>query len=333
MNIIITLSVCLLLSFISTLVAKKLKISAVVGLIIAGIIIGSPIAESVVLEPNTEFILELGNVGLGVLMFIAGMEISWSMLYKERRDSVYLASFAFLIPLLLGFLVFSFLGFSLPTALITGICISITAEATKARVLLELKKLKTKVGSLMMGAGIIDDVLGMVLFALISFLLIRTIVTKELIILLGAILSFFAGITVHKIIGRETRKIKYLEKILLNFVVPFFFIATGMYFDLQSLAFNSWLLIIIIITATAGKIFGSILTKPFTKLRTEQLYLVGWGMNSRGAVGLAIAFIAFKSGLLDINIYSSLIVTALVTTLIFPFFVRRMVRKKPDIME
>lgn len=333
MNIIITLVICLLISFLLTLLAKRLQISTVIGLIIAGLILGSPVLENIILKPHTEFVLTLGNAGLIVLMFLAGLEVSWSMLYKQRRNSIYLASFAFIIPLLLGFLVFLFLGFSMITALTIGICMSITAEATKARILLELRNLKTKIGSLMMGAGIVDDVLGMVLFALLSIMLVHSIAIKELLILFTAILSFFVGIVVHRFIGREIRKIRYLEKILLVLVVPFFFIAMGIHFSLQSISLSPWLLVIVIIVAIVGKMFGSISTKPFTKLKLKQLYLVGWGMNSRGAVELAIAFTAFKVGLLDIHIYSSLVIMALVTTLIFPFFVRRIVRKEPNLME
>ena len=332
MNIIITLIICISASFLITLLAKKLKISVVIGLIIVGLIIGSPILKGIILEPNTEFILILGNVGLITLMFLAGLEVSWRGLYKERKNSLYLAFFAFIIPFSLGFFIFLFLGFPLLTALTIGICMSITAEATKARVLLELKKLKTKIGSLMMGAGIIDDILGIFLFLLISFLFIHTIITKEIIILLSAIISFFIGVVVHKFIGRETKKIHYLEKFLLIFIVPFFFIAMGLYFALQSITLNPWILIIVIIVAISGKILGSLFSKPLTKLKLKQLYLVGWGMNSRGAVELAIAFTAFKVGLLDNNTYSSLIIMALVTTLIFPFFIRRMIQKNPGIM-
>jgi len=332
MNIIITLMICLLASFFFTLLARKLRVSVVVGLIASGIVMGSPLLEEIFLEPNTEFIIMLGDVGLIILMFLAGLEISWRKFCREEKKAATISVFAFIAPIVLGFAVFYFTGFSFETALTIGICMSITAEATNAEVLMELKKLKTKIGSLMMGAGIIDDVMGMSLFVLISFSLAHTIATRELIILFGAILFFFIGIFVHKFVGREMKKIRYLEKILLVFVVPFFFISMGIHFSLQSITLNSWLLVTIIIIAIIGKISGSLFTKPFTKLKLKQLYLVGWGMNSRGAVELAIAFTAFKVGLLDVDVYSSLVVMALVTTLIFPFFVRRMVRKEPRIM-
>jgi len=55
-------------------------------------------------------------------------------------------------------------------------------------------------------------------------------------------------------------------------------------------------------------------------------------MNSRGAVELALLFIAFNLRILDTDIYSSLVIIALVTTLLFPFVVRSMIRKEPRIM-
>ena len=333
MNLLVTLAACLLISFFISLAARKLKISTVVGLILAGILLGSPFLRNAILEPNTEFIVELGDVGLLALMFLAGLEISWSMLVKEKRDSIYLAFSAFLLPLLLGFFVFYFLGFSWLTALTVGICMSITAEPTTARVLLELGKLKTRIGSLLIGIGIIDDVLGITALSVVAVLAAGFLLTKEVLMLAGAILAFFLGIAAHKLVGREKRKIRYLEKILLTFVVPFFFIAMGLYFSLQSLVLNVSLAVLIVTIATCGKIFGSLVTKPFIKLKLKQLHLVGWGMNSRGAIELVLAFTAFKLGLVDQILFSGLMLMALLTTLTFPFVLRALVRRDPAIMD
>jgi len=333
MYILLTLIICLVISYLCILLAKKLNLSIVIGLIIAGIVISYPKLKNIIIEPNTNFILILGDIGLIFLMFLAGMEISWSMLYKEKKDSTFIAFFAAITPFLLGFFIFMMLGFPLQTSLTIGICMSITAEATKARVLIELKKLKTKIGSLMMGAGIIDDLIGMGLFIFIGLWFTKTLAVKELIILFGTIFSFFIGILIHKYMGREKYGIAYIEKSLLFFIVPFFFISMGLHFNFQSLILNPLILLLIIIIAIIGKILGVLLTKPFIKLDLKQLYLIGWGMNSRGAVELAIAFIGFKIGLLDIHIYSSLIIMALVTTLLFPIFFRNMVKKYPNIMD
>ena len=147
MMLIIILIICLIVSFLFTFLAKKLNSSVVVGLIVGGIILGSPLIKSIIIEPNTDFILKLGDFGFFTLMFLAGMEISWCLLYEERKEAAAVAFFAAFIPLLLGISISLALGFSLFTSLAIGISMAITAEATKARVLLELNKLKEYIDS------------------------------------------------------------------------------------------------------------------------------------------------------------------------------------------
>lgn len=333
MNLVVTLAICILASFLFTSLAKRLRISTVVGLIIAGIVIGSPWLEDIILGPNKGAVLALGDMALIILMFLAGLEVSWDMLYEEKKNALYVAAFVAIVPFLSGFVVFFALGYSLATSLVVGVSMSITAEATTARVLMELGKLKTRLGSLIMGAGIIDDVMGLILFSLIGYWVKKGQWTKEGMLLAGAIAAFFAGILVHRFIGREADRIPQLEKALLRFIVPFFFIGMGIHFDPRSLIQDPWLLVIILITAIAGKMFGTLITKPFTGLSLKQLYLVGWGMNSRGAIEIALALIAFRAGFLPVELYSGLVVMAVVTTLMFPFFIRAMVKRDPDIMD
>ena len=332
MHIIITLMICIVISFLFTKFAKKLKLSAVIGLIIAGIVMGSPLL-ALFIEPNTGVILDLGSLGLIFLMFLAGMEVSFDMLKKEEKDSLIVGSLATIVPFLMGFVAFLFLGFSFFTSLTVGICMSITAEATTSLVLLELNKLKTRIGSLMLESGIIDDILGISLFVLVVYLFTGNFTTGEVITLVLSVAGFGIGIIVNKFLGREHEKINYLENFLMIFVIPFFFISLGVYFSLKSLTLNPLLLIIIVVIAMTGKIAGVMLAGPLIKLPLNKLYLVGWGMNSRGAVGLAVAFIALKIGLLGSTLYSGLVFMTLITTLIFPFIIRRMVEKYPDIME
>ncbi|MBN1896394.1 MAG: cation:proton antiporter [Candidatus Aenigmarchaeota archaeon] len=319
--------------FFMTHIFRKMKISTVIGMIISGLIIASAPFRDVYLIPNYAVIETLGDIGLLGIMFIAGLEVSWSMLYSEKKDAAIIAVLASFTPFFLGFVVFFFAGFPIETSLFVGVCMSITAEATKARVLMEMRKLKTKIGSLMMGAGIIDDIIGMSLFFIIGYFFHTSLPSKEVLLLAGVILSFFFGVFVHREIGRHENMIPEFEKIITYIFVPFFFISMGMRFSFESLILNPFLIIMTISVAIVGKMTGSLLTKPFTKLKTIQLYLVGWGMNSRGAVELALAYIALRSGLLDVGVYSSLIIMAMATTMIFPFIFTRTVKKNPTIMD
>ena len=107
----ITLIICVSASLLFTYIAKKLNISVVVGLIVSGIILGSPLAKNVLFKSHMEIITKLGDLGFFLLMFLAGMEISWCLLYEERKEAATVAFFAALTPFVLGFSILHVLGY------------------------------------------------------------------------------------------------------------------------------------------------------------------------------------------------------------------------------
>lgn len=331
MDIAITYAIIIIISILAVYIAKKVKIPSVVSLIFVGIFFGVQSIRSIVIGPNEGFVLALGDIALISLMFLTGIESSWNTIYKEKTDAAYIAFFSALVPFLMGFIIIKVMGFSTYIAFIVGVCMSISAEATKAQLLIDLNKLKTKVGSAMIGAGILDDALGFAAFAAVTYTL-SEVATADYIIMGGAILAFFVGVVTHNFLGKNHIVIKSLESILMILVVPFFFISMGLHFELHTIYTSPLLLIVIIFLAIVGKLFGALLTKKLTKFSYQQLYLIGWGMNSRGAIELALALIAFKANLIPVEIYSVLVIMALVTTLIFPFIVTHLIKKHPKIM-
>ncbi|MEA3450243.1 MAG: cation:proton antiporter [Patescibacteria group bacterium] len=333
MNIILSFIIIIIVSFIFSKIARRFHLSEVIGLILAGIVLTVPGFRHLIIGGHEILMENLAIVGLGTLMFLAGFEVSGNLLFKEEKDAITVTIFTLFTSLILATLVFLSLGYSLAASLIMGVCFGITAEGTKARALIQLNKLKTKIGALLMGVGIINDMIGVFLLFLISYIFTSSFEIKEILILLLVLISFFAGIFVHYHLNRFSRSVKRLEKFLLYILVPFFFVNMGAKFDFGVLALDWHIVLIVIITATAGQILGVYLTKPITKLSGKQLFLVGWGMNSKGAVELAIAYIALTIGLLPAVLYSSLVVTALVSTMLFQVIFFYMVKKYPRIMK
>jgi len=331
MHILLTLVSILIISGIFTYIAPKLKIPREVALIISGLLIGNTLLKDIIIKNHETTLSTLSMVALISLMFLAGIESSWKLLFKEKKDSLIIAVFSAIIPFIFGTAILYVFGYPAMTALITGVCLTITAEATKARTLLELKKIKTKVGSTMMSAGFIDDLLGIITFTLILIFL-KSVYTREGLILIATIMFFFIGLTTKKLLGRDNKILIKLEKILLLFLIPFFFVSMGIHFELNSLILNPLIVVLIIVVATISKLIATLLTKPFTTFSYEQLNLIGWAMNSRGAIELALALIAFKASLIPIEIYSSLVLMTLITTLTFPFIITRIIKKQPKIM-
>jgi len=327
LSLILLIFICALFVFI----AKKIKIPAVVALILAGFFVSLPYFRNILIGSNSDFIFTLGDVGLISLMFLAGLEVSWKELYKEKKDAFYIAIITSVVSFIIGFLAFFLLGFSLIVSLVIGIAMSVTAEATRAKVLLDLKVLKTRVGSALMGVGIIDDLFGLGLF-LILVLILKTSFLRNDLMIVGAIVAFFIGIITSHFFARNHSLIDRLEKALVWIVIPFFFISIGLNFDFSLFVLNPLLLIGMLVLGFSVKFIGVFASRRFVSFSKKQLLLISWAMNSRGAIELALALIAFKALLIPKDIYSSIIVMALVTTAVFPFIITHMIKKDKRIM-
>ncbi len=329
MDLIITLLLCVIVTNLVAYLLKKICVPHVISLILSGLFFGLPIIRELLLDPNTNVLIVLGDLGILSSMFLAGLHSSKDLLYSERRDSLIISLFAILTPFLLSFSLFYALGFSINTCLIIAVCMSITAEATNTEVLLYLRKVKTKIGSIILEAGILDDIFGLLTFLVVT-IIYHEATTRDLILLIGLMVAFFVGLVFQRIYdSKVTMVMKYTS---LYALVPFFFVSMGLHFDFFSLKFNPLLLVFIVTLAIVGKLGGTLLATKFTDLKTSQLYLIGWALNSRGAIELVLALIAFRNNFISAEIYSSLIFMSLLSTLFFPAVINFMIEKQPRIM-
>src|SRR6059058_1040172 len=115
-NPVIIFSIVLFIILFAPILFNKIKVPHIIGLILAGIIIG-PYGLNLLLRDSS--IVLFGTVGLLYIMFTAGLEIDMEEFRKNRFSSLVFGLFTFLIPMLLGsFTVYHFLHFSWPTSLL-----------------------------------------------------------------------------------------------------------------------------------------------------------------------------------------------------------------------
>ena len=320
----------IVVSYLFSYILKRMKVPQVVSLIILGVIFGSTTFGHFYLDESKHIIEIIGSIGIFSLMFLAGLESSYKTLLKEEHDALEIALYGSIFTLVFTVIIFIALGFSLLESFVIGLCLSITAEGTKARVLMEFGKMKTKVAAAMLGAGIIDDILGLLLFSGVLFF-VGSVDFKEHLMLVGILASFGLGLAAQHFF-KEHHLIKKTEITLTYFIIPFFFINMGLNFNLVELITDPTLFLIMLVVGTSGKIIGTLLAKSHTTFSYKQLHLIGWGMNSRGAIEIALALIALGAGIINESIFSALVLTALVPTLIFPFILEYLIKKNPGIM-
>ncbi len=117
-NPVIIFSVVLFMILFAPLLFNKIKVPHIIGLILAGMIIG-PYGFNLLSRDSS--IVLFGTVGLLYIMFLAGLEIDIEEFKKNSLKSFLLGIYAFIIPITLGFLVsYYFLGYPLLTSILLG---------------------------------------------------------------------------------------------------------------------------------------------------------------------------------------------------------------------
>lgn len=146
-------------------IAVRLQAPAVIGELCAGIIIGPSLLGWVA---PSETIKLLAEIGIILLLFEVGVQTDLRRLVQAGRQSVIIAVAGIIGPLSLGFVV-AYVGFDLPVlvALFIGGTLTATSIGITVRVLSDLKRQHAYEGQVVLGAAVIDDVVGVVLLAIL----------------------------------------------------------------------------------------------------------------------------------------------------------------------
>jgi len=148
-------------------VGERVKIPAVISEIVAGILIGPHLLGLVKAE---EWTLALAELGAIVLLFDVGLDQKLTDLMKVGWTVLLVAVVGVVVPFFLGFGLLELTEHSRIEAIFMGAAMVATSVGITARVLQELGVLKTVVATVILGAAVIDDILGMIVLAVVSSL-------------------------------------------------------------------------------------------------------------------------------------------------------------------
>lgn len=151
--------------------ARKCKAPQVVGEIIAGLLIGPSVLG---LVQQTDFLTGLAEVGVVLLMFSAGLETNLKELMRTGPVAFLIACCGVFVPLVGGTLLYMGFYGTAPfgsekfyTALFIGVIMTATSVSITVQSLREMGKLKGKVGTTILSAAIIDDVIGIIVLTFV----------------------------------------------------------------------------------------------------------------------------------------------------------------------
>lgn len=167
----LVLAVILLSTKILGLASGKVNMPQVVGALLAGLILGPSILNIVSVDNTISVISELGVI---MLMFSAGLETDLTELKKTGLASFVIALSGVVLPLVCGagLYLFWFRGEGDPQAVLKAIFVGVILTATSVSItvetLKEMGKLKGRVGTAILGAAVIDDILGIIALTVVS---------------------------------------------------------------------------------------------------------------------------------------------------------------------
>lgn len=213
------LAIILIFAKFFGLIARRLKAPQVVGEIIAGLLIGPSILG---LVSATDFIVIMAEIGVVLLMFSAGLETDLKDLMKTGPIAFLIACAGVSLPLIGGTILYmAFYGaaaigtLEFYKALFIGVILTATSVSITVQALKELGHLKGKVGTTILAAAIIDDVIGIILLtfvigvkdsnASILNVIIRTV--------LFFVFAFIVGFISYKIFKRINKRYPHTRRL------------------------------------------------------------------------------------------------------------------------
>lgn len=161
----LTLLIILLSARLFTEIAVRLKAPAVIGELLAGVLIGPSLLDWV--EP-VESVKLLAEIGIIMLLFEVGLETDVRRLVQTGAKAFVVACVGLSMPFVLGFfLAYRFFELPLLTSLFIGGTLTATSIGITLRVLADLKRQDSVEGQVVLGAAVLDDILGVVMLALL----------------------------------------------------------------------------------------------------------------------------------------------------------------------
>ncbi len=177
LNLILALAGIITVAKISGYISVRLGQPSVLGELIAGIVLGPTLLNFLgwpVFQEDpllSEIITMMAEIGVILLMMLAGLELNLDDLLKSGKVSVLSGTLGVVFPLALGAGTALLFGAEMDSAVFIGLTLSATSVSISAQTLLELNVLRSRVGLTMLGAAVFDDILVILVFSLAVILL------------------------------------------------------------------------------------------------------------------------------------------------------------------
>ncbi len=188
------MSLLLFVALAGYLIAYRINQSAVVGIILAGIIVGPSLLG---LVTYTDFVSSLGHLGAVVLLFTIGLHFKIQEIANVKYSII--ALFGIIVPWIAGYYLARSFSFEFGASIFIGTALTATSIAITANVLKEMNKLKTEAAKAIIGAAVIDDVLSLLALSISEGIVSGVLSLPSALIIVGKAIVF---LVIGALLGR-----------------------------------------------------------------------------------------------------------------------------------
>ena len=207
-HVLISLAILLFAAKIFAELFNKLKLPAVLGELLAGMIVGPfalgalPLFEGKPIVVLSETVREIGELSGVVILFIAGLQITPKQFLKGGAASFTIGACGVIVPFFVGYYVFTLFGLAALQSVLVATALTATSIAISVRVLTELGKMQTMEARLILGAAIVDDILAIAVLSVVTTMVQTGDMTPNILditFLILKILGIFAALLIGAI--------------------------------------------------------------------------------------------------------------------------------------
>ncbi len=188
----------------------RLRMPAIVGELMAGIVLGNYVLG--IISTENHVLMSFAEIGVIFLLFHVGLEIRVKDLFAVGRTAVFVGLLGVLFPLVMGFLTVFWLGFPFVESLFIATAILATSVGISVKVLQDMGLIKHKVAYIVLGAAVLDDILALIVLAIVKGLARQEFHVIEISLLVLESIAFVGFLTWWgPKVAKRTRK--WVEKL------------------------------------------------------------------------------------------------------------------------
>ena len=174
-------------------ICVRLKMPAIIGELMAGVLLGNYVLG--IIDYSNQVLMSIAEIGVIFLMFHVGLEIRVKDLFAVGRTAVLVGLLGIGFPLVMGAGSMLLLGYEIVESLFIATAILATSVGISVKVLQDLGLIKHKVACIVLGAAVLDDILALIVLALVKGLARSEFQTVEFVLLVLESIAFVGFLT------------------------------------------------------------------------------------------------------------------------------------------